>query len=447
MNHVTLIVICGLGLFSCTPGPQLIRDLQTLPQQSRAYLDHEAADRPLVSLSCQHSLNQQFDSLYFAPWRLDPDSVCDQPVRESIAYYLTYPGWGENKLPRDSSWVACLAANADTSGFPDAGWEGITLVNTHLRALPTHRPIFRDFQLPGEGYPFDYLQVSSIAANTPIFIAHTSRDRSWQYVVSHAASGWVPVRDVARVDSAFQNLWQADSLVAVIRDGVPVYSDEGNFLFRAPLGSVFPKAGADSLFVHIRAAVSAPGQKAVPVTAVLPKSTAVIKPWRLTGTCVSAVIDALMGEPYGWGGLYQNRDCSATIKDLFAPFGIMLPRHSADQVQSGYDYVDLSGVSGKEKRKTVLNKGVPFLTLLWLPGHIMLYIGQEKDRPLAFHNLWGLRTKNLFGKQGRKIVGKSVVTTLSPDRGVRHADKSHSLLKRIRGMGFVVPPDSILIDF
>jgi hypothetical protein len=439
-----LIPIILLLLSGCAPGPLLIQDVRTLPQEGRAYLDPETAALPLISSSLQFQMNQKFDSLYFAPWHLETDSVSPNPIRESVAYFKAHPGWGENRLPRDSSWVVSLSVNADTGGFPNAGWSGITTANSDLRALPTNKPVFRDFELPGEGYPFDYLQVSSIAANTPVLIAHLSSDKSWMYVISHIACGWLPSRDLARVDSSFIKDWQSGSLIAVTRDEVPLYTTEGDFLFRAPLGSVFPKDGEDSLTVRVRCAVAALDHKAVSVTAVLPKSSAAVKPLALTAANLASVIDALMGEPYGWGGLYQNRDCSATIKDLFAPFGIMLPRHSAHQARSGFDYLELAGLSDLEKEKAIVKNGIRYLTLLWMPGHIMLYIGQDRNRPLIFHNLWGVRIKRFWGKEGRKTIGKAVITTLSPDQGVRHADKRRNLLKQIQGMSSVVPPDSVI---
>ncbi|HEX9933657.1 MAG TPA: NlpC/P60 family protein, partial [bacterium] len=148
--------------------------------------------------------------------------------------------------------------------------------------------------------------------------------------------------------------------------------------------------------------------------------------------------------PYGWGGMYQNRDCSATIRDLFIPFGILLPRNGNHQAEEGFGAVDLGMLDPAEKEKTVIQKGIPFLTLLWFKGHIMLYIGHERGRALAFHNLWGIRTRTRSGEEGRYIVGEAVVTTLSPGKGLRRADPDGDLLRRIQKMVFVVPLDSVL---
>jgi cell wall-associated NlpC family hydrolase len=62
----------------------------------------------------------------------------------------------------------------------------------------------------------------------------------------------------------------------------------------------------------------------------------------------------LIGEAYGWGGLYQNRDCSAMVRDMFSPFGIWLPRHSEDQAREGGEFIDLTTFSPEEKEKVIL---------------------------------------------------------------------------------------------
>jgi hypothetical protein len=67
--------------------------------------------------------------------------------------------------------------------------------------------------------------------------------------------------------------------------------------------------------------------------------------------------------------------------------------------------------SGKES--IIKDEGVPFATLLWLRGHITLYIGEYKGEPVMFHNVWGVRTDDGNG-EGRHIIGRAVVTSLQP---------------------------------
>jgi len=274
-------------------------------------------------------------------------------------------------------------------------------------------------------------------------VMHTTRDKSWLYVDSPAAPGWLPAGDVASVDSAFIRKWEIGRYAAVVKDETPVYSPTGIYLFHAPLGAVFPLVEEDSLFIRLRAALADAARKAVSCEAVVQRAHAVPKPLPLTLAAVAGLADELLHEPYGWGGLLMNRDCSALIRDLFVPFGIALPRYSADQILSGFGHVDLEALSSSEKEQAILRKGIPFLTMIGPPGHIMLYIGQENGRALVFHNFWGVRTKSFFGKEGRHVVGEAVITTLMPGRELRRFDTKMEILNRVSGMSFVVPPDSV----
>ena len=50
---------------------------------------------------------------------------------------------------------------------------------------------------------------------------------------------------------------------------------------------------------------------------------------------LAKVINEILGQPYGWGGLGGYRDCSSTILDVFLPFALPLPRNSRSQAGAG----------------------------------------------------------------------------------------------------------------
>ena len=118
--------------------------------------------------------------------------------------------------------------------------------------LPTHRPHFSSLKADGTGYPFDNLQNSAIPANTPIYVAHVAKDKSWVLVDSHYGSGWLPARDIAAVDQNLIAIWEHSRHIAITRDNIPVYDEEGTFLFKTDLGAQFPKLDEDEE-IHRRA--------------------------------------------------------------------------------------------------------------------------------------------------------------------------------------------------
>lgn len=67
----------------------------------------------------------------------------------------------------------------------------------------------------------------------------------------------------------------------------------------------------------------------------------------------------MMGQHYGWGGMFGLRDCSAMTRDLLAPFGIWLPRNSVAQARTG-SVLPLEGMSTAEKKPPYCVTASPF---------------------------------------------------------------------------------------
>ena len=78
---------------------------------------------------------------------------------------------------------------------------------------------------------------------------------------------------------------------------------------------------------------------------------------------------------------------------------------------------------------------MPFYSLLWLKGHIGLYLGTDpaSGEPLLLHNIWGVRTRDEEGREGRAVIGRLVITSLAP--GEERADvETGRFLRAVQGM-------------
>ncbi len=95
---------------------------------------------------------------------------------------------------------------------------------------------------------------------------------------------------------------------------------------------------------------------------------------------------ALFGAPYGWGGEGGGRDCSRFLVDVFASFGLTLPRHSGLQARAGTYAVDVAELPPTEKllvADAALRDGI---VLMQMPGHILAYLGEDEGgTPMAIH--------------------------------------------------------------
>lgn len=431
-----VLLACG-----CASVPETIRDIQDLKQDHMSYIDQSSSERELVTADDQKKMDDHYNSLYFEPWHREKPYYQIDIVERGFKKYRKNLGYGENGRKLRKSWIKTLTASADLEHYPNSGLIAITIENADLRVMPTHKPRFFDASYSHNGYPFDTLQESSIAANTPVFISHMAKDKDWVLVETPYAVGWMSVRSLASVDGDFIKAWEIGHYAVFIKDKIPLYDAEGRYLFKAPLGAMFPKIGEDANNITLRVAVADNNGRACIKTAIVTKEALAVKPLKLNNMNIAKVANELINEPYGWGGLYQNRDCSALIKDMFAPFGIWLPRNSTDQAQEGGTFIDLQNLFPAEKESMILKQGIPYLTLIWRRGHIMLYMGNYQGKPLIFHNIWSVRTKDLLGRVGRKIVGHAAITTLNPGMEFRNDDTpKNNYVNSILGMTILVNP-------
>jgi hypothetical protein len=431
---------CYVLLPGCFHAHEAIRDLRTVPQDATFYLDPAHADQEAVTAQRQAAWHARFEQIFYAPWHRDQPFYPRDDLWGRLAKYREDPGYGENQQPHARIWIDQLAATAQPGSYPNAGYPAITVAHSDLRELPTHHPHFHSFDQAGAGYPFDNLQYSSIAANTPVFVSHVSRDGSWVLTESHYGLGWLPARDVALVDQVFITTWEQASRIVFIADGVPVVANDGLFLFEGSLGMPLPLVEADTQSYRVMAATADADRRAVVRLARIGRQYAVLQPLRPTAAHVAQLVNVLLQQPYGWGGAYGNRDCSATLKDLFAPFGFMLPRNSSYQATRAGSFIPLGQLSSAEKQKTIGQQGIPYFTLLWLKGHIMLYLGSYRGQSVVFHNFWGIKTRDWLGREGRKVVGQAAITTLHPGAELAAGDGAHGgFLKRLEGMTLLVP--------
>jgi hypothetical protein len=439
-----LLAVALLGFYVFLPGcfhaHEAIRDLRTLPQDATFYLDPALADQEALSAERQAAWNTHFEQIFYAPWHRDQPFYPRADLLGRLAKYREDPGYGENRQPHARAWIDELTASAQPGSYPGAGYPAITVARSDLRELPTHHPHFHSFDQAGEGYPFDNLQYSSIAANTPVYVSHVSRDGSWVLTESHYGLGWLPARDVALVDQEFITTWERGPRAVFIVDAVPVATDAGLFLFTGSLGMPLPLVAADPQGYRVMAATAAADRRAVVRVARIGRLDAVLQPLRPTAAHVAQLINVLLRQPYGWGGTYGNRDCSATLKDLFAPFGLMLPRNSAYQASRAGSLVPLGQLSPEDKERTICQQGLPYFTLLWLKGHIMLYLGSYRGQVVVFHNFWGIKTRDWLGRERRKVVGQAAITTLHPGAELAASDGPRGgYLKRLEGMTWLAP--------
>lgn len=406
----------------------------TLPVQDAGAYHGLSGGSLLMSPAVQGVAWSDFILRHFDPWdRNQPEYPADK-VFWGLAAFADQQLYGENLQPLDPGWLDAMAEASRVRRYPSLNRRAIAVANTAMRVLPTGKPAFDDPRRAGEGFPFDYVQNSLVLAGTPLYATHESADRAWVLVESRFAYGWVRSADIAWVDDKFARAYKTGVYAAVVREEVSLADEGGVFRFKGFIGTLLPVAkGSDSAgskatnggFTVLVPARDALGRAVVKRAHIAP-GDALTAPLAPTPDNFAMLADRMLGEPYGWGGLYTDRDCSATIMDLMAAFGIFLPRNSSQQAKIGW-VQPLDAVDDTAKKTLLLKEGVPFLTLVRKPGHIMLYIGSMDGEPVVLQTIWGLKTRR-GGIEGRRIIGRTVISTLEPGKNLRDLARPEGVL-------------------
>ena len=431
------ILLISLFLNSCTKKNDTIKDLINLDQNHTEYLSNIDTKKNHIPWYYQKIIFENFKRKYYSPWTKKRSHIKQSTLDNEYKNISSKKRFGENKIEIENEWFTKIKDNVNSKTFPNFQRYAITITNTNLRILPTSKPIFSGFTDDSNGFPFDIIQNSTIPANTPIYISHISKDKGWVLVESSYAHGWINIRDIAYAGPKFRKKFKDQSnFIAISDDDFPIKTFSGNHLYNGFIGMIFPLIKESKYNYHILTAKPSTTQFAYIVESVISKTTAEKMPVPLNVKNISSICNKLTNKPYGWGGLYNNRDCSAMIKDIYTPFGIWLPRNSTSQAKKGGLFIDLKNLDKNDKEDFIIKNATPYLTLLWFPGHIMLYIGEKDQSPIVFHNIWGIKTKD---EKKRKIIGKSVITTLQPGEGLENLDKTSNFLNRIEAMTLIAP--------
>ena len=144
---------------------------------------------------------------------------------------------------------------------------------------------------------------------------------------------------------------------------------------------------------------------------------------------MAKVAKEFYGEPYGWGVSYECRDCSATTRDFLGVFGIFLRRNSSKQAQDGRS-IKIKNWPKAYKKRFITENAEPFKSLLYVPGHIVLYLGQYKGEPVIMHTYWGIRKTD-----GTKLVtGRTIITTTEPGKERSDVKERSKLINTLRSI-------------
>ena len=123
-----------------------------------------------------------------------------------------------------------------------------------------------------------------------------------------------------------------------------------------------------------------------------------------------------LGERYGWGHDYNGRDCTGFVGEIYRSFGILMPRNSGDQGGTDFGIDSRFSKQSPMADKLAAIEDLEVGDLLYIPGHVMLYLGDEKGQPFVIHDVKGLAYFDESKKLYKGTLNGVSVTPLLPLR-------------------------------
>ncbi len=436
-------LVVFLFLFvGCMKKDFTLKDL-SLPQEASSYLASSQNDshnnQSIDPQALRENLKESYLKAWYSPWLDAKIKSNKKEVFWILKEMNKSTGYGEDLKPNAKAFNDELIKSMDIEHYPSAKIKAVVVRDSDVRAVPTNKPYY----LSQKGYPFDRYQNSLIFQGTPVLITHFNLDKTYAHIQSSFVYGWIKVSDLAYMrDKDIELLTKLKSYVMPIKDKIPLYTDYGDFYTDARVGELF------ALIPQSQNASQSPQKKELKAygflrdakgyatlqSVILDEKDFFVFPKAFNSENMAYFIDTMLGQKYGWGGLLGNRDCSAFTRDSFANFGILLPRNSYAQSRYANNYMDLSSMKAKEKEVYILKNATPFGTLIYLKGHIMLYLGAYNHQAIVAHSIWSVQTQKHFKTLSHKIGGVVITSLWLAEEHNGAFSKKKLLIDRVLGM-------------
>jgi len=314
---------------------------------------------------------------------------------------------------------------------------GLVVRRSALRTFPTALRVFSTT----DDQDLDRFQESALFPGDAVALLHASADGQWLFVASERYRAWLRAADVAEGSRA-EVLGYARREPALVVTGAQVRT--AHTPEAAELSSLLLDMGVRlPLLPHPGAQAAVNGQSPLAAhlvqlprrledgrlqlaPALLPLAADVHRgPLPLSRANLLTQAFKFLGERYGWGHDYQARDCSGFVSEVYRSFGLLLPRNTGDQAASpALQALPLPppGQAGARARAlAALEVG----DLVFMPGHVMLVVGQQDGGPWVIHDIHGGSWRAADGRLQRQRLNGVVVTPLAAllaEDGTPYAD-------------------------
>ncbi len=386
------------------------------------------ADAVLVPPDAIAGLNAQFSQVVGAWQSIDDAFAGDRDgIQASIADRMGYLK-GELASGRLVEGEADAFAGAESvvAAATAVDHQRLVIGETPLRCIPLSGGLFK---VPIDR-DFDRNACASLHPAERVRVLARGPKGKWLYVHAGHTVGWVedPVFS-ERLSPAAIDAWTAPQRLVPVRDDV---TTQGGTRLR--LGVSLPVVSKTEQGAY---AVLVPGPQG-PTPDVVAAGAAVSEGFEpLTRRTLLEAVFSELGDPYGWGGRAGERDCSRLVRDVLGTFGFEFARHSGVQAKLGVRNLDVSSLEPEAKRAAIREAAQRGVVVLYMKGHIMLYVGADGDRDYAISAMSEYLTPCEGGPDTVHRVDRVAVSTLALGE---HTQRT-AFLERIQTLVVFEPPE------
>lgn len=268
--------------------------------------------------------------------------------------------------------------------------KGITKKRINLRRFPTK---FINAE-SGSSIHQDFFQETALSPFEPFLILQESKDEKWFYIQSKIYPGWIQKKHIELIDNfiEYEHLLNPESFLRVVDDYVQtepnIYVDSGKII-NFQMGDKIPlsKNNYQPYTQYSLNSFKVPVDSQSDKNIVFIKNDNKVSVGNIPFNRKNIVLQSfkLLGERYGWGGSNNRRDCSRFVFDIFRCFGIDLPRDCSIQEKiSPFKKIQFDNKNDKYKEK-ILNT-MSSGDLIFLKGHVMIYLNKIRENHYVIHN-------------------------------------------------------------
>lgn len=326
---------------------------------------------------------------------------------------------------------------------------GLVLRRTSMRTFPTDDQVYNS----PSGGDIDRFQETALFPGQAVAVLHESRDGKWVFAQSYNYRAWMKAADVAVGDrrTVLDYAASDDVLVVTGPKVFTVFNPEEPAVsevqldmgVRLPLGSVKEYGhdiyGQNPYAAYIVILPTADENGALVLKPALIARSQDVKTGYLPFSPETVIRQSFkfLGERYGWGHDYNGRDCTGFVSEVYKSVGILMPRNSGQQGSGEYGVNIRFDEDTPYEEKLAAIKTLEPGDLLYIPGHVMMYLGLENGVPYIIHDVHGYSHKTPEGDYYEGVLnGVSVtpLTTLHLSEEMRYIDRIYNL-KKIRPGG------------